>query len=327
METRTSNNFISIVLLIAVTSVAIGDALTPQYYWQSCPNVQEIVRDTVQQKIKETVVTIPATLRLFFHDSFITGSDASVLIASPNDDAEKDASDNLSLAGDGFDTVIRAKKAVEASCPGVVSCADILVMATRDVVSLSGGPNYTVELGRYDGMISKASLVAGNLPLPEFQLDDLTSMFANHNLELVDVVALSGAHTVGFSHCSRFSNRIYNYDGQSGQIDPTFNAQYASQLQQACPTTVGPTIAVDIDPFTPITFDNVYFTNLVNGFGLFSSDQVLYTDTRSRSFVQQFAANQSAFFDAFVIAIEKLGRLDVKTSANGQIRRDCTKFN
>lgn len=57
-----------------------------------------------------------------------------MIIASPNGDAEKDASDNLSLAGDGFDTVIKAKQAVEAVCPGVVSCADVLAIAARDVV-------------------------------------------------------------------------------------------------------------------------------------------------------------------------------------------------
>ena len=56
------------------------------------------------------------------------------MIASPNFDAEKDAPDNLSLAGDGFDTVVKAKQAVEAQCPGVVSCADILAIAARDVV-------------------------------------------------------------------------------------------------------------------------------------------------------------------------------------------------
>lgn len=66
----------------------------------------------------------------------IKGCDASVLIASPNGDAEKDAPDNISLAGDGFDTVIKAKEAVEAECPGVVSCADILAIAARDVVAL-----------------------------------------------------------------------------------------------------------------------------------------------------------------------------------------------
>lgn len=67
---------------------------------------------------------------------YLQGCDASVLIASPNNDAEKDAPDNLSLAGDGFDTVVKAKQAVEAQCPGVVSCADILVIAARDVVLL-----------------------------------------------------------------------------------------------------------------------------------------------------------------------------------------------
>lgn len=59
-----------------------------------------------------------------------------MLISSPNGDAEKDSQDNLSLAGDGFDTVIKAKQAVEGVCPGVVSCADILAIATRDVVVL-----------------------------------------------------------------------------------------------------------------------------------------------------------------------------------------------
>lgn len=58
------------------------------------------------------------------------------MIASPNGDAEKDAQDNISLAGDGFDTVVKAKQAVETACPGVVSCADILALATRDVVTL-----------------------------------------------------------------------------------------------------------------------------------------------------------------------------------------------
>ena len=67
----------------------------------------------------------------------LQGCDGSVLIASSgNNTAEKDAPDNLSLAGDGFDTVAKAKLAVEAVCPKLVSCADILALATRDVIGL-----------------------------------------------------------------------------------------------------------------------------------------------------------------------------------------------
>jgi peroxidase len=38
--------------------------------------------------------------------------------------------------------VIKAKEAVEALCPGVVSCADILALATRDVIVLVSNINY-----------------------------------------------------------------------------------------------------------------------------------------------------------------------------------------
>ncbi len=58
------------------------------------------------------------------------------MIYAANGDAEKDASINLSLAWDGFDTVNKAKQAVEAVCPGVVSCADILALANRDSIFL-----------------------------------------------------------------------------------------------------------------------------------------------------------------------------------------------
>lgn len=61
-----------------------------------------------------------------------------MLLASRNNRAEKDNPENLSLAGDGFDTVIKAKAAVDnvQECRNKVSCADILVMATRDVIAL-----------------------------------------------------------------------------------------------------------------------------------------------------------------------------------------------
>ncbi|KAL6644473.1 hypothetical protein ACP70R_016081 [Stipagrostis hirtigluma subsp. patula] len=313
--------------LVAATMPAPGEAaLSPDYYKHSCPNLESIVREEVTKKKNETVVTIPATLRLFFHDCMVGGCNAAVLIASRNNDAEKDASDNMSLAGDGFDTVNRAKIAVERQCPGVVSCADILALTARDVVYLANGPYWRVELGRRDSLVSKASDVKGKLPDPDMHVKELAALFQKNKLSMVDLVALSGAHTVGFAHCSRFANRLYSYSSRT-QTDPSFHKVYAEQLKQACPPDVGPTMAVNMDPVSPVTFDNLYYTNLVKGLGLFTSDQVLYTDEVTQPIVEKYAANQTAFFVDFVSAMIKVGRLGVMTGNDGEIRRVCTAFN
>ncbi|XP_010249037.1 PREDICTED: peroxidase 55-like [Nelumbo nucifera] len=314
-----------LVVLMGLAGRGEGQ-LAENFYAFTCPNVEAIVRQTVSTKFSQTFTTIPATLRLFFHDCFVEGCDASVLIASPNGDAEKDAKDNLSLAGDGFDTVIKAKQAVEAVCPGVVSCADVLAIAARDVVVLAGGPSFNVELGRRDGLISQASRVDGNLPQPEFNIGQLTSIFSKNNLSLIDMIALSGAHTVGFSHCNRFAKRLYSFS-PSSPVDPSLDPNYATQLMAECPQNVDPTIAVNMDPVTPNKFDNVYYQNLVAGKGLFTSDEVLFTNPASQSTVKDFASNPFNFNAAFATAMVNLGRVGVKTGAQGQIRRDCTAFN
>ncbi|GLT68807.1 hypothetical protein SLA2020_410070 [Shorea laevis] len=325
-------------ILVALVSLTLSLSLFPDsasaqlkqnYYANICPNVESIVRNAVTKKFQQTFVTVPATLRLFFHDCFVQGCDASVIIASTGGNtAEKDHPDNLSLAGDGFDTVIKAKAAVDAvpQCQNKVSCADILAMATRDVIALAGGPSYAVELGRLDGLSSTASSVNGKLPQPFFNLNQLNALFAANGLSQSDMVALSAAHTVGFSHCSKFANRIYNFSPKN-PVDPTLNQAYATQLQQMCPKNVDPTIAINMDPITPRKFDNVYFKNLQQGKGLFTSDQVLFTDSRSKPTVNAWASSSQAFQNAFVTAMTKLGRVGVKTGSNGNIRKDCSAFN
>ncbi|KGN48595.1 peroxidase 73 [Cucumis sativus] len=303
--------------------------LRQNFYANICPNVENIVRSEVTKKFQQTFVTVPATLRLFFHDCFVQGCDASVIIASTaSNKAEKDHPDNLSLAGDGFDTVIKAKAALDAipQCRNRVSCADILALATRDVIALSGGPSYAVELGRLDGLVSKASDVNGRLPAPTFNLNQLNSLFAANGLTQQDMIALSAAHTVGFSHCGKFSNRIYTF-APGRQVDPTLNRTYATQLQAMCPKNVDPRVAINMDPITPRAFDNVYFRNLQQGMGLFTSDQVLFSDRRSRPTVDTWARDSKAFNKAFIEAMTKLGRVGVKTGRNGNIRRDCGAFN
>ncbi|XP_057787253.1 peroxidase 16 [Salvia miltiorrhiza] len=320
---RNQTPLLLLPLILAILTTSATAQLRTDFYRNTCPNVESIVRAAVQNKFRQTFVTAPATLRLFFHDCFVRGCDASIMIASPNGQAEKDHPDNLSLAGDGFDTVVKAKAAVDSNpqCRNKVSCADILALAARDVVNLAGGPNYPVELGRRDGRISSIASVQRRLPGPGMNLDQLRSMFAGHGLDTTDLVALSGAHTIGFSHCSRFSSRV------RPRVDRSLNLQYAAQLQQMCPVNVDPRIAINMDPASPNNFDNAYFRNLQGGRGLFTSDQVLFTDARSRNAVNQFASSNAAFFQAFATAMTKLGRVDVLTGNKGEIRIDCTRPN
>lgn len=193
-------------------------------------------------------------------------------------------------------------------------------------LSQLGGPSFNVELGRRDGLISKASSVEGNLPKANFNLDQLNALFAKHGLTQTDVIALSGAHTVGFSHCDQFANRLYSFSS-SNPVDPTLDPTYAQDLMAGCPRNPDPAVVLPLDPQSPAAFDNAYYQNLLSGKGLLTSDQVLFEDATSQPTVVRFANSAADFNDAFVAAMRKLGRVGVKTGKDGEIRRDCTTFN
>lgn len=66
---------------------------------------------------------------------WMQGCDASVLLNSTgNSTSEKDANTNRNL--EGFNVIDDIKSEIEKECKGIVSCADILTLATRDAVSL-----------------------------------------------------------------------------------------------------------------------------------------------------------------------------------------------
>ena len=90
--------------------------------------MQEIIAD----KQLGAPTTAAAILRVFFHDCFVNGCDASILIASNAfNKSEQDADIYLSLAGDAFNLIARAKTALQLQCPDVVSCSDILALSAR----------------------------------------------------------------------------------------------------------------------------------------------------------------------------------------------------
>ncbi|CAM0876377.1 unnamed protein product [Alopecurus aequalis] len=315
-----SSSCMLVLVVLAVSAQLAAPALSPGYYSRTCPNLENIVRGVVAQDKDANIKVIGSTIRLFFHDCFVEGCDGSVLIDSTaGNRAEKDADDNKFLSG--FATVRSAKAAVEAACPGTVSCADILTIATRDAIALSGGPFYPVELGRLDGLSSSASSVKGKLPHPTDTIDQMVAIFKAHGLTMSQMVALSAAHSVGQAHCDKFSDRLYG-----NPPDRTLNPTYAAFLRSQCPAGGSPNPVV-MDQATPAQFDNQYYKNLRDGGGLLASDQLLYTDNRTRTDVDAWAASPAAFSQAFVDAIVKLGRVGVKSGSKGNIRKQCNVLN
>jgi len=87
-----------------------------------------------------------------------------------------------------------AKVAVEAVCPGVVSCADILAVAARDSSEYVNGPTWTVKLGRRDSTTANKDLASSDLPLTTTTVGELITNFSKKGLNVMDMVALSGIY-------------------------------------------------------------------------------------------------------------------------------------
>ncbi|CAL4967091.1 unnamed protein product [Urochloa decumbens] len=307
-------------------------ALSPEFYSQSCPRAERIIAEVMQSKQMANPTTAAGVLRVFFHDCFVSGCDASVLIASTQfEKSEHDAEINHSLPGDAFDAVVRVKLALELECPGVVSCADILALASRVLVTMTGGPRYPISLGRRDSLSSSPTAPDVELPHANYTVDHLIQLFTAKGFTVQELVALSGAHTLGFSHCKEFADRLYSFRDKGGKpeaFDPTMNPSLAKGLQAVCKDYLkDPTIAAFNDIMTPGKFDNMYFVNLERGLGLLSTDEELFLDPRTKPLVERYAANSTAFFDDFGRAMEKLSEYGVKTGAQGEVRRRCDAYN
>ncbi|KAK5817106.1 hypothetical protein PVK06_022029 [Gossypium arboreum] len=70
MSSQTPSLFCLLLFLLLTLSPSHAQ-LGVGYYHNLCPGVESIVKSAVKQKLEQTFVTAPATLRLFFHDCFV----------------------------------------------------------------------------------------------------------------------------------------------------------------------------------------------------------------------------------------------------------------
>ncbi|KAL6844266.1 hypothetical protein ACP4OV_025939 [Aristida adscensionis] len=316
------------VLLVAAAAAwaaggVAGELSMYYYHMQGCPMAEMIVRDVIADAIMKDPTLAGSILRLHFHDCFVQGCDASVLLDStPGNTAEKDALPNKSLRG--FEVIDAVKEALEQQCPGIVSCADILALAARDAVRLAGGPFYYVPTGRRDGFRSNADDTVA-LPAATLTAPELIELFGSHGFTVPELVALSGGHTLGVAHCANFKNRLSNFDGVN-DVDPSLEPSLAASLASTC-SSGGDGATAPLDE-TNVAFDTAYFEGLQWKRGLLTSDQTLAESPETRTLVNTFAENPRMFFYTFARGMLKMGQLDLKDDWQGDVRKtSCRVLN
>ncbi|XP_043696764.1 peroxidase 72-like [Telopea speciosissima] len=327
-----SISFLMILSLFASASLCFsqksnGGYLYPQFYDLSCPKAQEIVKSVVAQAVAKETRMAASLLRLHFHDCFVKGCDGSLLLDSIGTIISEKTSNPNRNSTRGFEVIDEIKSALEKECPETVSCADILALAARDSTVLTGGPTWEVPLGRRDSRGASVSGSNHNIPAPNNTFRTILTKFKLQGLHIVDLVALSGSHTIGNSRCTSFRQRLYNQTGNA-QPDYSLDQSYASQLRTGCPRSGGDQNLFFLDYVSPTKFDNYYFKNLLAYTGLLSSDEVLFTKNKeSMELVKQYAENNELFFEQFAKSMIKMGSISPLTGSRGEIRKNCRMIN
>ncbi|GAQ79820.1 L-ascorbate peroxidase [Klebsormidium nitens] len=207
-------------------------------------------------------------LRLAFHDSGTFNGRLGTGGANGSIAFETSQSANGGLLF-GVNLMKRIKKKIDAQSPVPIGFADLVALAGARSVKVTGGPDIKIPVGRPDVTVADPP---GMLPSETLTADGLKKLFADNGYSVQDLVALSGAHTIGISRTH-------------------------------------PPVGLPLDIISPNTFDTKYFQLLLNPekpLGFFPSDNALVTDPETKAYVVKFANDKQAFFKAFSDAYLKL---------------------
>ncbi|KAL2622123.1 hypothetical protein R1flu_002328 [Riccia fluitans] len=164
----------------------------------------EKIREAVRKVV--TKAKAAGVLRLVFHDAGTFnlatskgGMNGSVVL-------ELDRPENQGL-NRSVKVLSKVKAALEPDIQ--VSWADLIAVAGAEALSICGGPKIDVKLGRLDSSVPDPE---GQLPVETLSGSQLRGAFQDKGFSTQELVALSGAHTVGgkgFGDPNTFDNAYY----------------------------------------------------------------------------------------------------------------------
>ncbi|XAR69054.1 Peroxidase [Bertholletia excelsa] len=318
---RLSPRFV-LLFLPLLLHFSSGD-LQLNYYQESCPRAEEIVKEQVVKLYHKHGNTAVSWIRNLFHDCMVKSCDASLLLETTKKILSEKTSDR-SFGMRNFKYINTIKEALESECPGEVSCADIVALSARDAVVLLGGPQIEMKTGRLDSRESYVGMVDDFIPNHNDTVSLVLSRFQSVGIDVEGTVALLGAHSVGRVHCVNLVHRLYP------TVDPTLDPDYAEYLKGRCPTPDPDPKAVLYarnDRETPMVLDNMYYKNVLAHKGLLLVDQQLLSDPATSPYVEKMAADNDYFREQFSRGLLLLSENNPLSGEQGEIRKDCRYVN
>jgi L-ascorbate peroxidase len=194
-----------------------------------------------------------------------------------------------------------------------VSWADLLQLGSATAIELMGGPKIPMKYGRVDGIPQTLAPAPFGLPdaCPEKPAEHLRYVFYKYNMNDKDIVALSGAHTVGRA-----------FKDRSGVVEEGYLGGTAYTKKGAAHLLKSETAGGR--PWTKdwLSFDNSYFTDMARQDPdtlQLVTDLVLMEDPGFKPHFEAFKADQSAFFAAYAESHKKLSELGAKFEPAGGV--------
>ncbi|XP_047072564.1 putative L-ascorbate peroxidase 6 isoform X2 [Lolium rigidum] len=166
------------------------------------------VGSVIQNGVRNVLTKVKAAgvLRLVFHDAgtFDVGDKSGGMNGSIIYEVDRPENTGLSKP---LKILRKAKEGIDQVQQ--VSWADLIAVAGAEAVALCGGPEIPVRLGRLD---SSTADPAGKLPEETLDIVALKTSFSKKGFSVQEMVALSGAHTIGgkgFGNPNAFDNTYF----------------------------------------------------------------------------------------------------------------------
>ncbi|GKU87620.1 hypothetical protein SLEP1_g1988 [Rubroshorea leprosula] len=178
-----------------------------------------------------------------------------------------------------------------------VTYADLFQLASATAIEEAGGPKIPMKYGRVDVTGPEQCPEEGRLPDagPLSPADHLREVFYRMGLNDKEIVALSGAHTLGRSRPERSGwgkpETKYTKDGPGAPGGQSWTVQW-------------------------LKFDNSYFKDIKEkrdqDLLVLPTDAVLFEDPSFKVYAEKYAEDQEAFFKDYAEAHAKLSNLGAK---------------